>query len=348
MDNVSDSLDQDLIGTYLADRISGFGNLQSIERFRQGQSNPTYLLKAEGGRYVLRTQPPGKLLPSAHQVAREYRVMHALADQDVPVPAVHLLATDDSPIGRDFFIMDFVAGEIFWDPALPTVDEQTRSAVYDQQNQVLAALHQVQVDAAGLSDFGKPGNYYARQIARWSKQYEASVLEPIPSMDWLMGWLAEHQPADDGQVSLVHGDYRLDNLIIQTARPAQDTRIVAVLDWELSTLGHPYSDLAYQCMQWRLPNTAATRGLLGLARERLGIPSEAQYVRNYCERTGRDGIEHWPFYLAFSFFRLAAIVQGVVKRAVDGNASNPEQANHFKAMVPTLSNMAKDIVRRGE
>ncbi|MEO0422524.1 MAG: phosphotransferase family protein [Pseudomonadota bacterium] len=348
MDNVSDSLDQDLIGSYLADQIAGFGKLQSIERFRQGQSNPTYLLVAEGGRYVLRTQPPGKLLPSAHQVAREYRVMQALADQQVPVPTVHLLATEDSPLGRDFFVMDFVEGEIFWDPALPTVDEQTRSTIYDQQNQVLAALHQVDVAAADLSDFGKPGNYYARQIGRWSKQYQASVIEPIPSMDWLMAWLEDNQPEDDGQVALVHGDYRLDNLIIETARPAQDTRIVAVLDWELSTLGHPYSDLAYQCMQWRLPNTAATRGLLGLAREKLGIPSEAQYVRTYCECTGRDGIDHWPFYLAFSFFRLAAIVQGVVKRAVDGNASNPEQANQFKAMVPTLSNMAKDIVRRGE
>lgn len=348
MNNVSDSLDQNLIGTYLADQIAGFGKLQSIERFRQGQSNPTYLLVADGGRYVLRTQPPGKLLPSAHQVAREYRVMHALANEQVPVPVMHLLATDDSPLGRDFFVMDFVQGEIFWDPALPTLDEQTRRAIYDQQNQVLAALHQVDVAGAGLTDFGKPGNYYARQIGRWSKQYQASVIEPIPSMDWLMGWLEENQPQDDGQVSLVHGDYRLDNLIIETARPAQDTRIVAVLDWELSTLGHPYSDLAYQCMQWRLPNTAATRGLLGLAREKLGIPSEAQYVRTYCERTGRDGIEHWPFYLAFSFFRLAAIVQGVVKRALDGNASNPEQANQFKAMVPTLSNMAKDIVRRGE
>ncbi len=348
MQNVNDKLDQTLIGTYLADRIRGFGKLQEVTRFRQGQSNPTYLLKADGGDYVLRAQPPGKLLPSAHQVAREYQVMHALADQDVPVPAVHLLATEDSPLGRDFFVMDFVEGEIYWDPALPTLDDATRSAIYDQQNQVLAALHQVDVAAAGLEDFGKPGNYYARQLARWSRQYQASVIDPIPSMDWLMDWLAQNQPPDDGQVALVHGDYRLDNLIVRPARPPQDTRIVAVLDWELSTLGHPYSDLAYQCMQWRLPNTSATRGLLGLAREKLGIPSEAQYVRTYCERTGRDGIDNWPFYLAFSFFRLAAIVQGVVKRAVDGNAANPEQAGQFQAMVPTLSNMARDIVRRGE
>ncbi|MEO0973443.1 MAG: phosphotransferase family protein [Pseudomonadota bacterium] len=349
MEHDDDSLDRDLIGLYLAERIAGFGTLGEIKRFRQGQSNPTYLLEAEGGRYVLRTQPPGKLLPSAHQVAREYRVMQALASTPVPVPRVHLLALaeDDSPLQRDFFVMDFVEGEIYWDPALPTLDDATRGAIYDQQNLVLAQLHSVAVGAVGLGDFGKPGNYYARQIARWRKQYEASVLEPIPTMDWLMAWLDEHQPEDDGKVALVHGDYRLDNMIIQPKRPPQDTRIIAVLDWELSTLGHPYADLAYQCMQWRLPNTAATRGLLGLAREKLGIPSEDDYVNTYCERRGEAPIDHWPFYLAFSFFRLAAIVQGVVKRAADGNASNPEQVEQYRAMVPALSTMAKDIVRRG-
>ncbi len=335
--------DKDVLGPWLAARIAGFGRLERIRKFGTGQSNPTYLLEATGGRYVLRAKPPGRLLRSAHQVDREFRVMQALAATDVPVPKVHLLAGEaESPIGRMFFVMDHVPGRIFWDPALPDLAPGERGAIYDAMNATLAALHDVDVAAVGLADFGRPGNYFARQTRRWSDQYRASALAPDPRMERLMAWLADHLPEDDGQIALVHGDWRLDNMIFAPAAP----EVAAVIDWELSTLGHPYADLAYQCMQWRLPHEAGMRGLGGLDRKALGLPSEEEYVAAYCRRRGIAAIEGWEFYLAFAFFRLAAILEGVVRRAHDGNASNPETARRYAEAIPILAEMALDVIER--
>jgi aminoglycoside phosphotransferase (APT) family kinase protein len=291
---------------------------------------------------VLRAKPPGPLLKSAHQVEREYRVMAALASTEVPVPRVLALAEDaESPIGRAFFVMEHLDGRIFWDPALPGLDPTERAAVYDAMNATLAALHSVDVAAVGLSDFGRPGNYFARQTDRWMRQYRASAPAPNPDMERLMGWLPGHVPPDDGQVALVHGDFRLDNIIFAPDAP----RVIALLDWELSTLGHPLADLAYQCMQWRLPHDGGMRGLGGLDRAALGLPSEEAYVARYCARRGLEGIGDWPFFLAFSFFRLAAILEGVVRRAHDGNASNPETARLYATAIPVLARMGCEAVR---
>ncbi len=336
-------LDREVLGPWLAARIDGFGTLERIEKFGTGQSNPTYLVEATGGRFVLRAKPPGRLLKSAHQVDREFRVMQALAATDVPVPKVHLLVAEaESPIGRMFFVMDHVPGRIFWDPALPELAPEERGAIYDAMNATLAALHDVDVNAVGLADFGRPGNYFARQTKRWSDQYRVSALDPDPRMERLMAWLADHLPEDDGQVALVHGDWRLDNMIFAP----EATRVAAVIDWELSTLGHPYADLAYQCMQWRLPHEAGMRGLGGLDRKALGLPTEEEYVAAYCRRRGIAGIEGWEFYLAFAFFRLAAILEGVVRRAHDGNASNPETARRYAEAIPILAEMALDVIDR--
>ena len=309
---------------WLQQNIEGFRGPALLEKFKGGQSNPTYRLKAASGTYVLRRQPPGKLLKSAHAVDREYRVMHALAGTDVPVPTMVGLCESRDVIGSMFYVMEYCDGRIFWDAALPGVSgNDERSAIYDEMNRVLAALHCVDPQAVGLADYGKPGNYFARQLSRWTGQYRASELKPIAAMEDLMSWLDANQPPDDGRIALVHGDFRLDNLVFH----AREARIIAVLDWELSTLGHPLADLAYQCMQLRMPSDAgATPGLKGIDRASLGIPSESEYVRRYCERTGISSIDNWTFYLAFSFFRLAAIIQGVAKRAVDGNASNPRAA----------------------
>ena len=309
---------------WLQQNIEGFRGPALLEKFKGGQSNPTYRLKAASGTYVLRRQPPGKLLKSAHAVDREYRVMRALAGTDVPVPRMAGLCESRDIIGSMFYVMEYCDGRIFWNAALPDVSgNDERSAIYDEMNRVLAALHCVDPEAVGLADYGKPGNYFARQLSRWTGQYRASELKPIAAMEDLMSWLDANQPPDDGRVALVHGDYRLDNLVFHAREP----RIIAVLDWELSTLGHPLADLAYQCMQLRMPSDAGTTpGLQGIDRRSLGIPSESEYVRRYCERTGISSIDNWTFYLAFSFFRLAAIIQGVAKRAVDGNASNPRAA----------------------
>ena len=243
-----------------------------------------------------------------------------------------------------FYVMDFLDGRIFWDPALPeAVDNDERAAIYDAMNATLAALHDVDVEAAGLADFGRPGNYFERQLARWTSQYRASETGTIADMDRLIAWLETHMPADDGRVSLVHGDYRLDNLIFAPDQP----KVIAVLDWELSTLGHPFADIAYQCMQWRLPHASGFRGLGGIDRAALGLPSEEDYVAAYCRRRGLDGIGNWTFFLAFSFFRLAAICQGVYKRALDGNASNPEKARTYGEAVKLLSHLAAETDREG-
>ncbi|MFT4993561.1 MAG: aminoglycoside phosphotransferase (APT) family kinase protein [Paraglaciecola sp.] len=335
-------LDEKILAEYLAKHIEGFTSPVSASKFAGGQSNPTFKLETANGSYVLRKQPSGKLLKSAHAVDREYRVLDALKGSAVPVARVYHLCEDPSIIGSMFYIMEYVQGRVFWDSSLPDIqDNATRKEMYQQMVKVMAALHSVDITAQGLADYGKPGNYYERQFSRWSKQYTLSVIQPIVEMDSLITWLEQHLPEDDGKVSLVHGDYRMDNLMFHASEP----RIVAVLDWELSTLGHPYADLAYQCMQMRLPdNISHGTGLGGVDRETLGIPSEAEYVGEYCTLMGIDKIDNWNFYLAFSFFRLAAIAQGVAKRAQDGNASS-KQALQVGAMVQPLAQYALKLIQ---
>ncbi|ESZ41408.1 phosphotransferase [Mesorhizobium sp. L2C066B000] len=343
MSGDANALDQTALAPYLEAHIPGFAGLHSIEKFKSGQSNPTYLLTAASGRYVLRAKPPGQLLKSAHQVDREFTVMKALAGTAVPVPAILHLSAEAMPIGRMFYVMDFLDGRIFWDPAVPeAAGNDERAALYDAMNATLAALHDVDVEAVGLGDFGKPGNYFERQLARWTSQYRASETGTVADMDLLIAWLETHMPADDGRKSLVHGDYRLDNMIFAHNEP----KVLAVLDWELSTLGHPFADIAYQCMQWRLPHASGFRGLGGVDRAALGLPLEEAYVAAYCRRRGLAGIDNWSFFLAFSFFRLAAICQGVYKRALDGNASNPEKARTYGEAVKLLSHLAAKLIDR--
>ncbi len=309
---------------YLSANLEGFTGPARLQKFPGGQSNPTFKLCAASGNYVLRRQPPGKLLKSAHAVDREFRVISSLSASHVPVPRVYRLCESADVIGSMFYIMDYCEGRIFWDAALPQLDSHAeRTAIYNEMNRVLAELHQVKPDTVGLSDYGKPGNYFERQLGRWSAQYQASETREIAAMEDLITWLESNQPADDGRIALVHGDYRMDNLVFHQTKP----EIIAVLDWELSTLGHPFADLAYQCMQLRMPSKGGQiPGLAGIDRHSLGIPEEEEYVADYCRRMDIDAIENWPFYLAFSFFRLAAIVQGVAKRAADGNASNEKAA----------------------
>jgi aminoglycoside phosphotransferase (APT) family kinase protein len=275
------------------------------------------------------------LLKSAHAVDREFRVQTALADTEVPVVRMHALCEDESVIGSMFYIMGFQSGRHFMLPSLPELPQEERGAVFDEMNRVLAALHSVDIEAIGLADFGRQGNYFARQISRWTKQYRASETETLEDMDALIGWLDANLPADDGRISLVHGDYRIDNMIFDAVHP----RIAALLDWELSTLGHPFSDLAYQCMQWRMPLGEEGRGLEGIDRRAHGIPTEEEYVDAYCRRMGLPGIPGFDFCVAFSFFRMAAIVQGVKKRGLDGNASNPTRAARMGRFVPTYAQM---------
>ena len=339
--NQSNELDLGPLGEELEAGIEYFSGLNEVSKFNTGQSNPTYLLTADSGKYVLRAKPPGNLLKSAHQVDREFRVMRALSGSDVPVPAMLYLSEEESSIGRMYFVMEYLDGRIFWQPDLPECDIDERGAIYDAMNAALAALHNVDVEAVGLQDFGKPGSYFARQLSRWTKQYRASETQTISDMDKLISWLEEHLPEDDGQVSLVHGDYRIDNMIFSHDAP----KVMAVLDWELSTLGHPLADLAYQCMQWRLPHDSGFRGLGGVDRSKIGLPTEDEYVADYCNRRNIAAIENWSFYLAFSFFRLAAILQGVLKRALDGNASNPRRAKEMAVAVPVMAAMAMDITK---
>lgn len=338
-----DQLPLDRLGSYLAAKIPDFGSLHKAEKFEGGQSNPTFLLTASSGRYVLRRKPPGEVLPSAHAVDREYRVMQALAATRVPVPRMRVLCADDDVIGSMFYVMDFLDGNVYWDAPLQGFTKADRAAMYDRMNAVLADLHQVDVEAVGLADFGKPGNYFERQCSRWVKQYRASETERIEAMETLMEWLPGRMPADDGRVALIHGDYRLDNLMFAKDRP----EIIAVLDWELSTLGHPFSDIAYQCMQLRIPanpDLGNLGGLGGLDRRELGIPSEEEYVARYCERMGLPGIPDWSFYLGFSFFRFAAILQGIMKRYQDGTASSTQALTYGKMTRP-MAEMAVDFLR---
>lgn len=328
--------DPDRLARYLQARVEGFRGPLTAHKFAGGQSNPTFAIEAASGRYVLRRKPPGELLKSAHAVDREFHVMAALADSAVPVARVFHLCEDDGVIGSMFYLMEYVEGRVLWDPALPELgDAAARGAVYDEMSRVLAALHAVDIEAVGLADYGRPGNYFERQVGRWSRQYQASATEAIAEMEALMRWLPANQPADDGEVALVHGDFRLDNMLFHPREP----KVLALVDWELSTLGHPYADLAYQCMQLRMPHGGLMSGLGGVDRARLGIPSEPAYVERYCQRRGLARLDNWDFYLAFSFFRFAAILQGVKKRALDGNASS-DKALQLGEQVAPLARMA--------
>ena len=336
----SHAFDVAALERYLVDQLPGFAGPLTVEQFKGGQSNPTYRLLTPTAQYVMRSKPGplAKLLPSAHAIEREFRVMSALALTPVPVPTMHVLCEDESVIGRAFYVMQCVNGRVLWDQSLPGMTPDGRGAIYDEMNRVIAALHMVDVRAVGLADYGKPGNYFDRQIGRWSKQYQASVTEDIEAMNRLMDWLPKNMPAsarDEDQVSIVHGDYRLDNLMFHADEP----RIVAVLDWELSTLGHPLADFSYHCMSWHIP-PGVFRGIGGLDLAALGIPSEVDYVTRYCERTGRadpaDLLADWNFYMAYNLFRIAAITQGIAKRALDGTAAS-EQARASGAATRALA-----------
>jgi len=336
----SETLNLKVLNAYLEQHVDGFKHLKRCEKFPDGQSNPTYRLYAQSGDYVIRMQPTGELLKSAHAVDREYRVMAALANSAVPVPEVLHLCLDRGVLGRLFYVMRYCNGRVFWNPQIPTLNSSDRLSVYAEMNRVLAALHDIDINAVDLENFGKPGNYYERQISRWSQQYQATQTQTIKAMDELIAWLPNNVPADDGQISLIHGDFRIDNIMFSKT----NTNAIAVLDWELSTLGHPFSDLAYQCMQWRLATDAVVPGLAGVDRAALGIPSEQDYVQQYCEHRDIVSIAHWPFYLAFSFFRFAAIVQGVQKRAIEGNASSPK-AMAYGELAPVLSQLGVAVLK---
>jgi aminoglycoside phosphotransferase (APT) family kinase protein len=314
-----------------------------VEQFSGGQSNPTFLVEHGAERFVLRRKPPGVLLPSAHAVEREYRVMHALADTDVPVPRMLALCEDPEVIGTPFYLMQHVAGRVFWNPALPELSREERVVVHDEVNRVIAALHNVDPIAVGLAGFGKPDQYIARQVARWSKQYEASATETIEAMDRLIEWLPRHVPAGE-QTAIVHGDFRLDNLIFHPQQP----RVLAVIDWELATLGHPLVDFANHCMTWRIP-AGVFRGLADLDLATLGVPGEAEYVQTYCRRTGRDAVPaaDWEYYMAYNLFRLAAIAQGITARALQGNASSAHALEVGRSTRPLADLAWRHVERLG-
>jgi len=314
------AFDEARLAAYLREHIDGYDGELRVDQFKGGQSNPTYLLTAGGDRYVLRRKPPGVLLASAHAVEREFRVMRALAGTAVPVAHVHVLCEDPEVIGTAFYVMDYVDGRVFWDSSLPGMSPSERAAIYDEMNRVIAALHRVNPAAVGLADYGKPGNYIARQVARWTKQYRAAETERIEAADRLIEWLPQHIPAE-GETRIVHGDFRLDNMIFHPTEP----RILAVLDWELSTLGDPLVDFAYHCLIWRMP-ADTLRGLAGVDVLALGIPGEAAYLQRYLQRIGSERPvtrADWTYYLVFNMFRLVGILQGVVARALQGNASSP-------------------------
>ncbi len=344
----SHAFDTDALAAYLRAHLPGFEGPLSVEQFKGGQSNPTYRLITPAAQYAMRSKPgpAAKLLASAHAIEREFTVMRALHGTEVPVPRMHVLCEDESVIGRAFYVMEYMPGRVLWDQSLPAIPMAERDAYYDEMNRVIAALHQVDVAAAGLSQFGKPGNYFERQIGRWTKQYLASVTQPIEAKDRLIEWLPAHIPPsarDETQVSIVHGDYRLDNVMFDAAAP----RAIAVLDWELSTIGHPLADFSYHCMSWHI-QPGQFRGIGGLDLAALGIPSEKDYVRRYCERTGRadpDAVmADWNFYLAYNLFRLTGILQGIAKRVEMGTASSA-QARQAGAGARPLAEMGWALAR---
>ena len=337
------------LSTWLEKNLDGFKGPLSIEMFKGGQSNPTYKLVTPTQSYVMRAKPGpvAKLLPSAHAIEREYKVMSGLAGTDVPVPRMYCLCEDESVIGRAFYVMEFMAGRVLWDQSLPGMSSAERGAIYDEMNRVIAALHTVKFAERGLADYGKPGNYFERQIGRWSKQYVASITQPIPEMDRLMEWLPANMPdsaRDERMTSIVHGDFRLDNLMFHANEP----RAIAVLDWELSTLGHPLADFSYHCMSWHIP-PGSFRGIGGLDLKSLGIPTESEYIRKYCDRTGITTPEalapDWNFYQAYNLFRMAAILQGIAKRVEAGTASSEQAVASGRGARP-MAEMAWQFAQR--
>lgn len=338
--------DINALGEWMYANVPGFaGNLQ-LEQFKGGQSNPTFMLMTANARYVMRSKPGpvAKLLPSAHAIEREFKVLRALEQSKVPVPRVFGLCEDETVIGRAFYVMDCVEGRVLWDQGLAGMSPGERRAIYLAMNQTLANLHQVDPVQVGLADFGKPGNYFSRQINRWSKQYLISETEPIEAMHRLIEWLPAHIP-EDSQSCIVHGDYRLDNMIFSHESP----QVLAVLDWELSTLGHPLADFSYHCMSWHIP-PGTFRGIAGLDHVALGIPVESEYIRLYCEQTGMDMsqvLKHWTFCIAYNMFRLAGILQGIMKRVVDGTAASAEAKESGERARP-MAEMAWALIQKME
>ena len=320
----------DWLSIRLGVRVTG------AERFGTGQSNPTWHVKTDAQDLVLRAKPAGRLLPKAHMIEREYRVMAALTGSDVPVPRMIMLDEGETPLGRHFYVMEYLDGRILWDPALPDIID--RGAIYAAMGEVLAALAAIDPKAIGLRDYGRPEGFFARQTALWTRQYEASVAEPDPRMRDLGRWLAEREPVPTA-VALVHGDFRLDNMVFHPTEP----RVIGLLDWELSTLGHPTADLAYQVMQWHLPHDGPLRGLGGVDRSALGLPEDAAYVADQCRRRGEAAFEDWTAWLVLSAYRFAAILAGVGAREAAGNASNPEQARAYGRLVPVLIELAEEF-----
>ncbi|WP_166268819.1 phosphotransferase [Marinobacter caseinilyticus] len=337
-------LDEAKLLAWLQDAMPGIGDTLTLKQFQGGQSNPTYLLDTDSGRYVLRKKPPGKVLPSAHMVEREYKVMRALSEHTrVPVPRTRVLCEDSGVIGTPFYVMDFMPGRVISHPALRELDKAERRPVHEAAMDTLATLHAVDVNAVGLGDFGRPSGYVSRQLARWTKQYQASRTDDLPAMDKLMAWLPDHLPRHD-ECAIAHGDYRLGNLMLAQDRPD----VVAILDWELSTLGHPIADLAYFCLPYHLPSDlVGMRGVVGEDLIELGIPDEQAAIERYCRQSGRAGIEDWHVFLAFSLFRLAAILQGVYARALQGNASNAD-ALDVGRRAHILADAGWRIAQRGE
>ena len=327
------------LGDYLHAQNLGDGQAPELNAFSGGQSNPTYRVTTAQGSYVLRMQPPGPLLPGAHAVDREYRVMKALQATDVPVPQMLAYCSDAAILGTPFYLMEFLDGRVLMDQSLPGMEPQQRAGIYREMNRVICNLHALDHQSLGLGDFGKTGNYLGRQIARWSRQTLASTL-PVPdAMQRLMEWLPQNSPGGD-ETTLVHGDYRLDNLVFHATQP----RVIGVLDWELSTLGHPLADFSYQCMSWHIPSTL-WRGIADKDLDALGIPLESEYLRMYAEKTGRDAAEHWDFYMAYNLFRMAAILHGVAQRAADGNA-NAEDAVETGAKAAPLAELGWNMAQR--
>jgi len=343
------AFDTAALTAWLEKNLEGFAGPLTVEMFKGGQSNPTYKLVTPRQSYVMRAKPGpvAKLLPSAHAVEREFAVMRGLSGTDVPVPRMYCLCEDEAVIGRAFYVMEFMQGRVLWDQALPDMSPAQRGAIYDEMNRVISALHTVKFAERGLASYGKPGNYFDRQIGRWSRQYVASITQPIPEMDKLIEWLPAHIPPgarDANRVSIVHGDFRLDNLMFHAAEP----RVIAVLDWELSTLGHPLADFSYHCMAWHIPH-GSFRGIGGLDHAALGIPSEEDYVRLYCERTGLTTPQElkadWNFYMAYNLFRIAAILQGIAKRVEAGTASSAQAAASGASARP-MAELAWDFAQR--
>lgn len=332
------AFDSVALDAWLTDKLPGYAGPVSAEMFKGGQSNPTFKLITPQKNYVMRMKPGpvANLLPSAHAIEREFAVMHGLHGTAVPVPQMHCICEDESVLGRAFYVMEYVEGRVLWDQTLPGMDPQQRAAIYGEMNRVIAALHTVPFAQRGLGSYGKPGNYFERQIGRWSKQYTASITQPIPEMDLLMDWLPRSIPAvarDDRMVSVVHGDFRMDNMMFAPREP----KVLALLDWELSTLGHPFADFSYHCMAWHIP-PGSFRGIGGLDFAALGIPTESEYIHMYCDRTGlatpSDLKTDWNFYLAYNLFRMSAILQGIAKRVEAGTASSAQAVSSAAGAKP--------------